>query len=378
MKKKLRIILLTDPSNQKFPLRTEIAEVFGKYLSQKHQFISMHMKKSVKQHFFWNGIEFYLLPPYNFFKRTFQLLRSHKFDAIFTRNHPFLLLFGWILKIIYGIPLIFHFTVPYRFITVEVYKWYHPKYLVGIFFHILILKIMKYTNLILPTSEWMEKYLISQKINPNKLFVFPNGTNLSLFKPKKYLSSLKNPKFIYIGIIDKRRKLDILIYAMKIVTETIKNAHLLMVGKGTAIENLKKITIKLNLEKNITFIGLVPYKKVPDYISNTHIALCPLPPNYCYKLSTPLKLFEYMSCSRPVIANKEIPTHLKTIKESKSGLLVDYTPESFAKAMLKLCQNPEKSKVMGINGRKWVEKNRSYKKLASDFEKRIFKILNNR
>ena len=94
---------------------------------------------------------------------------------------------------------------------------------------------------------------------------------------------------------------------------------------------------------------------------------------YHYKLASPLKLFEYMSCSRPVIANKEIPAHIAPLSESNSGLLVEFKPESFSKAMINIFENPEKAKLMGLNGRKWVEQNRTYEKLALALEKKILR-----
>lgn len=372
----MKVLLFSHRSNQNIPLRTALAEVFGKYLSHKHTIISIQVKKSTNKHFFWKRIEFYILPLFKFIKKTFSLLKSHKFDAIFIRNDLLLYLFGYLMKKIYGIPLIYQFTIPYKFLIRDIYKWYHPKNFAGIIIHTLLIKVMKNADLILPISYWMGKYLISQGICPSNVHIFPDGANLNLFKDKEYPISSKNPKFIYSGDMGIRRKLEFLIEAFKIVVEKYKIAHLFMVGDGTEIERLKKIIEELNLEKNITFTGLVPYEKVPDYIANVHIALSPIPPTYSFKLSSPLKLFEYMSCSRPVIANKEIPAHTKAIKESKGGLLVNYKIEAFAEAMIKLFQNPKESKDMGVRGRIWVENKRSYKKLALDLEKKILKILN--
>jgi len=239
--------------------------------------------------------------------------------------------------------------------------------------HILLIKLMKKADLILPISFWMGKYIISYGIDPEKVYNFPDGANPELFEISEFPKKIPNPIYVYIGAIAKIRKLNVLIQAMKIVCEKFENAHLYMVGDGDDVSDLKTMVSKLGLNNNITFTGLVPYDKVPYYIQKSHICLCPIPPYYHYKLSSPLKLFEYMSCSRPVIANKEIPAHIKPIKESNCGLLVNYNPRSFANAMIELFSNIKEAEEMGLKGRKWIENNRSYKILAEKLEKKIIK-----
>ncbi|MFX1258530.1 MAG: glycosyltransferase, partial [Promethearchaeota archaeon] len=353
-------------------LRTQLAEIFGKYLSKRHQIISIMKSNSKKKHFYWEGIEFYNLSIFNFIKKIFQLLKKEKFDLVFARDDLSLLLMGFFIKKVYRIPLIFQFTIPIKFITALEFKWYHPINIGGMIKHTLLLKFMKKADLILPISEWMGKYLASNGIDYKKIYNFPDGANPNLFRVYEYPLSVKNPLFIYIGALGKIRRLDVLIEAMNIVVKKFESAQLFLVGTGDNIIFLKSLTRKLELEKNISFTGLVPYYEVPRYIGKSHIALSPIAPYYHYKLSSPLKLFEYLSCSRPVIANKEIPAHLKIIKESQAGVLVDFNPESFAKAMINLFKNLKKAIEMGINGRKWVEKNRTYEKQAIQLEKKMF------
>ena len=372
MNKKLKILILPHYVDQSIPMRTQAAEIFGNYFSKKHKCISIIKKKSDKTHFYWNNIEFWSLSFLKFIRKIFQLAKSEKFDLVFIRDDLLLLIIGLILKLRYNIPILIHYTIPIKFITDFDFKWYHPKSIGGTIKHILTLKLMKKVDLVLPTSEWMGKYLFSNGIDLKKIHNYPNGANLNLFKITEYPISIKDPIFIYIGAISKIRSIDILIHSMRIVKEKYENAHLYMLGTGDNDSNLKNLAIKLGLEKNITFTGQIPYEKVPEYIEKSHITLCTIAPLYHYKLASPLKLFEYMSCSRPVIANREIPAHIKPITEGKCGILVDFTPESIAAAMIKLFEQPEKSREMGINGRKWLEENRSYERISRELETRIF------
>lgn len=375
MNKKLKILLFSHYTDQSIPIRTQLAEVFGNYLSKRHQIISIMISKSSKKHFFWHNIEFYNFPRIKFIKKTIYLLKSSNFNMIFARDDLSLLLFGYFIKKLYKIPLFFQFTIPIKFITELEYGGLHPINIGGMIKHVLLFKFMKVADLILPISEWMGKYLVSNGIDNRKIYNFPDGANPNLFKSSEFPSSKQNPTFIYIGAIAKIRKLNVIIKAMKIVTKSFKDAQLFMVGDGDNLNPLKNLTKKLGLEKNIKFTGLVPYEEVSKYIGKSHIALCPIADYYHYKLSSPLKLFEYMSCSRPVIANREIPAHIKTIKESKCGLLVDFNSKSFADAMINLYHNLNEAKEMGINGRKWIEKNRTYEKQAIEFEKKVLSLI---
>ncbi|GAG99690.1 unnamed protein product, partial [marine sediment metagenome] len=277
---------------------------------------------SENRHFFWEDIEFYRLTPKNFIKKVYSLTRIEKFDLLFIRDDFFLIFIGLLLKKRYKIPVLVHYTIPIKFITDFEYKWYHPKNLGGTIKHLLTIALMRKVDLVLPTSEWMGKYLASNGVKQERIHNYPNGANLSLFKVTKYPSNEANPTYIYIGAISKIRKLDILVKAMKIVCERYKNAQLYMLGYGDDVDDLQKLTKNHGLVENIIFTGMVPYEEVPIYIEKSHICLCSIAPLYHYKLASPLKLFEYMSCSRPVIANKEIPAHIAPITESKCGLLV--------------------------------------------------------
>jgi glycosyltransferase involved in cell wall biosynthesis len=55
---------------------------------------------------------------------------------------------------------------------------------------------------------------------------------------------------------------------------------------------------------------------------------------------------------------------------------LNFEDESFADGIIKLLDNPEMAKEMGRMAREWVVKNRSYKTLARELEKRYFELLN--
>ncbi len=85
-------------------------------------------------------------------------------------------------------------------------------------------------------------------------------------------------------------------------------------------------------------------------------------------------MIEYMAMAKPVVANEEIPEHREVIEQSGGGILVPYTPESFAEAIIELSDNPEKAAEMGQRGREWVLKNRTNEILARQVEAKYLRL----
>jgi len=82
-----------------------------------------------------------------------------------------------------------------------------------------------------------------------------------------------------------------------------------------------------------------------------------------------------MAGGKPVVANEEILDQKEVLKQSGGGILVPYTPEAFADAIIELVDNPEKAAEIGRRGREWVVKNRSYEHLARQLEERYFILI---
>ena len=148
-------------------------------------------------------------------------------------------------------------------------------------------------------------------VNPKKIIVIGNGVNTSLFTPHKKpvdlnITSLISKKFIvgFSGSLICWQGVDYLISAMSYVVKEKQNCHLVIVGDGPEKQNLEFLTKKLNLTEYVTFIGNVDYNILPDYINLFKICICykiPLKSGY-----SPLKLFEYMSCGKPIIASNVV------------------------------------------------------------------------
>ena len=115
--------------------------------------------------------------------------------------------------------------------------------------------------------------------------------------------------------------------------------------------------------KSVVFTGLVQHDNIPEYLAAMDIVLAPYP-ELTFFYYSPLKIFEYMACSKPVVTgntegNKDI------IAESNAGLVV--RPErahELASAIIKLLNDKQLSQQLGGNGRRAVIERYSWTNIA--------------
>lgn len=215
------------------------------------------------------------------------------------------------------------------------------------------------------TKEFIEKEF---DIGTNKVVFVPNGANIDLFKPikiDKVNLGLSN-KFIYlcyIGNLEIWQGISNIIKCADIVLEKFTSVRFLIIGDGPIKENLINETINHKISDKFIFTGSIPYEDVPKYINASEICLAPFVKWKNDKMS-PLKIFEYMACGKPVITS-DIKGSGDIIRKSKSGIVVN--PENrqeFADSIINLLNDDKQRRVFGENGRNYVINHYSWLKIA--------------
>jgi glycosyltransferase involved in cell wall biosynthesis len=314
---------------------------------------------------------------------VFKNFKQEKYNMIFVRNSMFDALLALYIKRRYKIPFVFEMDNPIE------QSWATRKiYLKHKYFWCFVSKIATYpavhllckADLVLPISKWLKEDFAKKGIERTKMIPLPEGINPNRFlnrneKEIREREGLEDSKVvIYIGTMDKMRHLDVLIHAFSKVRAK-KKVKLLLVGNGTDKQNLERLANKLEIEDDVIFTGQVPFEEVPNFIAAADVCVSAVPPLDFYKLSSPIKILEYMAMAKPVVANEEIPDQKEIVEESAGGILVKFENESFANGIVKILDNPGRAKEMGQRGREWVVKNRSYEKLARQVAGRYLELL---
>jgi glycosyltransferase involved in cell wall biosynthesis len=86
-------------------------------------------------------------------------------------------------------------------------------------------------------------------------------------------------------------------------------------------------------------------------------------------VASPTKLVEYMALGLPVVANDQ-PEQALILRQSRAGVCVRWGARHFARGVRWLvARGPVERARMGRQGREWVEANRTYARIADDFER---------
>jgi glycosyltransferase involved in cell wall biosynthesis len=230
-------------------------------------------------------------------------------------------------------------------------------------------------------TEGIKREIVRRyKVNEGKLMVIPNGANVELFQPldkrecRRKLGLEENAFYVgFVGSFAPWQGLEILIEAAKRVKEQgyAQIKHIL-VGDGEQEPLLRQKVREYKLEQEIRFTGRVAYEQVVNYMNACDVAVAPFTTKGSAALGSPLKLFEYLACGRPVIASR-VDGVKEVIEEGKCGYLFEPgDAEELAKRIIQSYQERDALEEMGIRGRRLVESKYSWRTTAE----RIVEVLN--
>jgi len=128
-----------------------------------------------------------------------------------------------------------------------------------------------------------------------KIVVIPYGVDRQFFFPRKVEKSSKKT-VLYIGEISKFKGVDLLIKAFSSVAKEVKDAELVVGGKGRDLKAMESLVSRLKLTQRVRFLGFVPEEKLPEYYSLADVSVFPS------KFGFGLPTLEAMACGSPAIA----------------------------------------------------------------------------
>jgi len=221
--------------------------------------------------------------------------------------------------------------------------------------------------------ELVRNYGVKSEISK----VIPNGANTNLFKPMDKIAcrrklGLKEDYFYvgFVGSFQPWQGLETLVKAMKEVKEKgCDRIRCVLVGDGDWMGYLKEIVSRYDLQKEIIFTGGINYEEVAAFINGFDVCLAPFKRERNAKIGlSPLKLYEYLACARPVIASR-IEGVGEVIEDGNCGYL--FEPDDVEDLVLRITESyKERNRLpkLGSNGRTLVERRFSWEKIAGRVE----------
>lgn len=165
------------------------------------------------------------------------------------------------------------------------------------------------TKIVTVTDAFKSQLISKHNIIPQKIGVFKNGVDSSLFQPKgkdlQILEELRlQGKFIigYIGTHGMAHKLDFILESAKEILDN--EIHFLFLGTGAEKEYLLKKKEDLKLQ-NVTMLDAVSKSEVSRYVSILDVGLVNLKKSDTFKSVIPSKIFELAAMHKPILLGAE-------------------------------------------------------------------------
>ena len=219
------------------------------------------------------------------------------------------------------------------------------------------------TPCFIAVSEEMKKEMMACGIAEDRIQHIPNAVNTNKFAPasndrknllRKRLSlSTEEAVFLFLGRLEARKAVDILLEAWKIYSP----GFLLIVGTGPEEQRLKQISAGV---KNVMIHA--ESRSPLDYYQCADVFVFP-----SLKEGLPGVVLEAMSCGLPCIASS-IGGVIDQIEHQKQGMLVPPgDAEELANAIQYVALNPEERRAWGEVARETVLRRFDVSRISADY-----------
>ena len=236
----------------------------------------------------------------------------------------------------------------------------------------------KYSEKIISVTPHIRAYLVQNyNCSPDKVKAIPNGVNTKKFQPihdeallgqwKDRLEIAKEEIVIaFVGNLAPWQGVEYLIEVAPLLLKETKNIKFLIIGDGILKMGLKEKVNRLGVSNHFVFAGMVNHQEIPFYINIADI--CVLPKRRLKSGYSPIKLFEYMACGKPVVDTRV--EGLEFIEEEGTGRLIEpENVEGFEKTLYDLIKEPEERIRMGEKGLQIARERFSWESRVTEIEK---------
>ena len=233
--------------------------------------------------------------------------------------------------------------------------------------------IYKYGNKFIYVSKQLaEIFKTRYPYRAMDMLAVSNGTNPLHFRPmdanlcrEKLGFDKKNLYVGFVGTFLAHQGIDNLVACASSVISDFPQVKFLMVGVGPLRNSIETSVNEQKLKDHFIFSGAIPYESLPFYINAMDVCIAPYKKNRNAAIGiSPLKLFDYLSCGKPVVAS-DIPEMGDIIRESDAGFFVEPDDSAeLAEAIIKLLASSDLRKRLASNGREIILKKYNWQAIA--------------
>ena len=202
----------------------------------------------------------------------------------------------------------------------------------------------------------LRDYFVSLGLAESKTVILPNLLDLTDFDERSRLpfsrerSVPAGRRMVVVNRLDEEKNTGLLIEALPLVRERVRDAVLIIAGDGAEMSKLRMLAVRCGVEKAVCFLG---------EIHDVQALLCQceagaLVPRRNEGLSN--TILEYMAARLPVLAT-DCGGNRELVRERETGHLVSSAAsvEEVAAGWISILMEPDLARLMGHRARHYVE-----------------------
>ena len=244
------------------------------------------------------------------------------------------------------------------------------------------------SRLLIGASLWLEKFLYrhADRVMVNSpgyvqhvkakgarsVTLVPNGADPDMFTPDGDGLALREQHelcnqfvVLYAGAYGISNDLNVVLESA-VILRNEPHIKIVMVGDGKEKKNLQARAADLKLD-NLLLLPAVPKTAMAETLAAADACIAILKPLELYKTTYPNKVFDYMAAGRPILLVIDGVIR-EVVERAGAGVFVrPGDPAELAQAIMTLSKDPARAKVMGQNGRLYIEKYFNRAQIAEKF-----------
>lgn len=239
--------------------------------------------------------------------------------------------------------------------------------------------IVKKFDKIIAVSEGSRNFLKNIGMPEEKLVVVGNAIDRVYFQDNESMENLRKSLAIpedynvvgYLGRLSPEKGPRYFIEAIPEVLKTLPLTKFLIAGDGPLKKELEDLTVSLNVEKNVIFIGRCRKEDIKKFYSTLDIFVLS-----SLRETASLVVMEAMAVGLPIVATR-VDGPLSIIKDGITGLLVSPKDSgAIAKGIINLLSDRNKSQILARAAKDYARKEFSLSRMASKMEEVYREVIN--
>ncbi len=201
--------------------------------------------------------------------------------------------------------------------------------------------------LFVAVSKSTKSELARMGVRAENIEIVHNGVDHTIYNPDESMRST-DPLIVCVTRLKKYKGVHLLLRAMLAVREEIRDAKLIVAGRGNYEPKLRRLTARLGLEDCVEFSGFVTREEMASLYRRAQVVVNP-----SAKEGWGLTVLEANACATAVVA-AEAPGLRDSVIHDQTGLLYPHSDTgAMAAAVVKLLKDKELRTRLGEKSLEW-------------------------